>query len=195
MDQSHAPRLAGTTSECMGEGFRRNRKPARPESLRIYEAHVGMASEEPLVAGYTHFKDHVLPRIHVQGYNCVQLMAVQEHAYYASFGYHVTNPFAPSSRSGTPDELKSLIDEAHGMGIAVLLDVVHSHICKNVLDGLAGFDFGQDEASNYFCNGDAGYHSVRSVSLPAPGCSVPWQATGVIVKSVGSVGWHAIVAI
>ena len=117
---------------------------------RIYEAHVGMSSEEPVMASYTHFKDDVLPRIKQQGYNCVQLMAVQEHPYYGSFGYHVTNPFAPASRSGDPEELKAMIDEAHGMGITVLLDVVHSHICKNQLDGLAGFDFGQVLAADLY---------------------------------------------
>lgn len=124
-----------------------------------------MSAEQPVVASYTHFKDEVLPRVHKQGYNCIQLMAVQEHPYYASFGYHVTNPFAPASRSGNPEELKALIDAAHGLGISVLLDVVHSHICKNVHDGLAGFDFGQDENSNYFLSGDAGYHQVCSKRL------------------------------
>lgn len=100
----------------------------------------------------------MLPRIAALGYNAVQLMAVQEHAYYASFGYHVTNPFAVSSRSGTPEDLKALVDEAHRLGIAVLLDVVHSHISSNADDGLAGFDLGQGRGSNYFLQGDAGYH-------------------------------------
>jgi len=136
----------------------KNERPPRPQSLRIYETHVGMSSSDPKVASYTEFKDNVLPRIKALGYNAIQLMAVQEHAYYASFGYHVTNPFAVSSRSGTPEELKALIDAAHGMGIQVLLDVVHSHISSNVDDGLAGFDFGQGEDSNYFCSGAAGYH-------------------------------------
>ncbi|EFN60069.1 hypothetical protein CHLNCDRAFT_33566 [Chlorella variabilis] len=137
----------------------RNLRPRRPASLRIYEAHVGMSSEEDTVATYTYFKDNVLPRIKALGYNAIQLMAVQEHAYYGSFGYHVTNPFAVSSRSGTPEELKALIDEAHGMGISVLLDVVHSHISSNADDGLAGFDLGQPEEANYFKQGEAGYHS------------------------------------
>ncbi|KAL6782734.1 SBE1 [Auxenochlorella protothecoides x Auxenochlorella symbiontica] len=133
-------------------------RPPRPATLRIYEAHVGMSSEERAVASYTYFKDSVLPHIHASGYNAIQLMAIQEHAYYGSFGYHVTNPFAASSRSGTPEELKALIDAAHGLGIVVLLDVVHSHISSNCEDGLAGFDFGQGPDENYFLQGDRGYH-------------------------------------
>lgn len=135
-------------------------RPPRPRSLRIYEAHVGMSSEEGKVSTYREFKDTVLPRIKAGGYTAIQLMAVQEHAYYASFGYHVTNPFAVSSRSGSPEDLKALIDEAHGMGIIVLLDVVHSHISSNADDGLAGFDLGQKEEDNYFLQGEAGYHRL-----------------------------------
>lgn len=127
-------------------------------SLKIYEAHVGMSSEEPKVASYTYFKDNVLPRVKKLGYTAIQLMAIQEHAYYGSFGYHVTNPFAVSSRSGTPEDLKALVDEAHRLGILVLLDVVHSHISKNADDGWAGFDFGQGSGANYFLQGDHGYH-------------------------------------
>ncbi|KAH7615671.1 hypothetical protein Ndes2526B_g09583 [Nannochloris sp. 'desiccata'] len=133
-------------------------RPQKPGSLRIYEAHVGMSSENEGVASYIYFKDNVLPRIHKLGYNAIQLMAIQEHAYYGSFGYHVTNPFAVSSRSGTPEELKALVDEAHRLGLVVLLDVVHSHISSNADDGLAGFDFGQGRGANYFLQGDAGYH-------------------------------------
>lgn len=138
-------------------------KHARPEfkeneSLKIYEAHVGMSSEKEDVASYRYFADHVIPRIKEGGYNAVQLMAIQEHAYYASFGYHVTNPFAVSSRSGTPEDLKYLVDTAHKHGIHVLLDIVHSHISSNADDGLAGYDFGQGLGQNYFLQGDAGYH-------------------------------------
>lgn len=133
-------------------------RPRRPPSLRIYEAHVGMSSEEPKVASYTEFQEVVLPRVKAAGYTAIQLMAVQEHAYYASFGYHVTNPFAVASRSGTPEELKALIDAAHGLGLVVLLDVVHSHISSNADDGLAGFDVGQSATDGYFNTGEAGYH-------------------------------------
>lgn len=94
-------------------------RPDAPEELRIYEAHVGMSSREPKINSYIAFADEVLPRIKNLGYNAVQLMAIQEHAYYASFGYHVTNFFGVSSRCGTPDELKYLVDKAHSMGISV----------------------------------------------------------------------------
>ncbi|TQE04341.1 hypothetical protein C1H46_010126 [Malus baccata] len=111
--------------------------------------------EEPKINTYAEFRDDVLPRIKKLGYNAVQLMAIQEHSYYASFGYHVTNFFAPSSRCGTPDDLKSLIDKAHELGLLVLMDIVHSHASNNTLDGLNMFD-GTD--SHYFHSGSRGYH-------------------------------------
>jgi len=130
-------------------------RPQRPRALRIYECHVGMSNEEPVVNSYTDFKENVLPRIRDNGYNAIQIMAIQEHAYYGSFGYHVTNFFAPSSRCGTPDELKAMIDEAHRMGLVVLMDIVHSHASKNVMDGINMFD-GTD--GMYFHSGPQGYH-------------------------------------
>lgn len=105
---------------------------------------------------YREFADNVLERIKEVGYNCVQLMAVQEHSYYASFGYHVTNFFAPSSRSGTPDDLKYLVDKAHSMNIAVIMDCIHSHASSNVLDGISQFD-GTDH--QYSHAGAKGRHS------------------------------------
>jgi len=127
------------------------------ERLRIYEAHIGMSSEQPIISTYTNFKNEVLPYIAKTGYNCIQLMGIMEHSYYASFGYQVTNLFAVSSRYGTPDELKELIDEAHRLNIIVLLDVVHSHVSKNVDDGINQFD-----GTNYcyFHEGDRGYHPL-----------------------------------
>lgn len=129
----------------------------KPRSLRIYESHVGIASPEGKVASYKNFTDNVLPRIKYLGYNCIQLMAIMEHAYYASFGYQVTSFFAASSRYGTPEELKELIDTAHSMGILVLLDVVHSHASKNTEDGLNQFD-GTD--SCFFHSGSRGNHDL-----------------------------------
>ncbi|KAI8068333.1 1,4-alpha-glucan-branching enzyme GBE1 [Gongronella butleri] len=132
-------------------------RPSRPASLRIYEAHVGISTPDPRVGTYREFTANVLPRIAKLGYNAIQLMAVMEHAYYASFGYQVTSFFAPSSRYGTPEDLKELVDTAHSMGLVVLLDVVHSHACKNVDDGLNMFD-GSDHC--YFHEGDKGRHSL-----------------------------------
>lgn len=127
------------------------------EGLKIYEAHVGISSPEPKIASYKEFTQNTLPVIHKLGYNTIQLMAIMEHAYYASFGYQVTNFFSISSRYGTPEELKELIDEAHRLGIRVLLDVVHSHSSKNVEDGLNNFN-GTDHY--LFHGGPKGSHDL-----------------------------------
>ena len=121
----------------------------------IYEAHVGMSSENPEVASYAYFTRHVLPRIKKAGYNTVQLMAVAEHPYYGSFGYHVSNYYAPSSRFGTPDELKTLVNTAHSMGLRVIMDIVHSHSVKNEAEGLSRQDGSYDQ---YFHAGERGHH-------------------------------------
>ena len=123
--------------------------------LFIYECHIGMAQEEGKLGSYREFAENVLPRIHKLGYNTLQIMAVMEHPYYASFGYQVTNFFAASSRFGTPEDLKALINKAHKLGIAVLLDVVHSHACKNTREGINRFD-GTDY--QFFHEGDRGEH-------------------------------------
>lgn len=116
----------------------KNFKPAT-DPLLIYECHIGMAQQEEKVGTYNEFREKILPRIAKAGYNCIQVMAIQEHPYYGSFGYHVSNFFAASSRFGTPDELKELIDAAHALGIAVIMDIVHSHSVKNEVEGLANF--------------------------------------------------------
>lgn len=131
--------------------------PAKPRHPLIYEAHVGMSSEEAKISSYWEFKETVLPRIRNLGYNTLQLMAIQEHPYYGSFGYQVANFFAPSSRFGTPEELKELIDTAHHYGIAVILDIVHSHAVSNAKEGLGLFD-GRDDL--YFHTGERGRHPV-----------------------------------
>ncbi len=125
------------------------------DGLRIYEAHVGMAQEAEKVGTFTEFTQNILPRIADLGYNAVQLMAVMEHPYYASFGYHVSNFFAVSSRFGTPEELKALIDTAHGMGVLVIMDLVHSHAVKNLNEGLSQFD---GTGHQYFHAGVKGEH-------------------------------------
>lgn len=135
----------------------KHERPKKPASVRVYEAHVGISSPECKVATYKEFTKNMLPRIKSLGYNTIQLMAIMEHAYYASFGYQINNFFAASSRYGPPEDLKELVDTAHSMGIVVLLDVVHSHASKNVLDGLNNFD-GTDHL--YFHEGGRGQHDL-----------------------------------
>ncbi|MDR0510359.1 MAG: alpha amylase C-terminal domain-containing protein [Rikenellaceae bacterium] len=108
--------------------------------LLIYECHIGMAQEKEGVGSCAEFTERVLPRIRELGYTAVQLMAVAEHPYYGSFGYHVSNFFAPSSRFGTPDDYRTLVRTAHEMGLAVIMDVVHSHYVKNFNEGLNELD-------------------------------------------------------
>ena len=112
--------------------------------LLIYECHIGMAQNREGVGTYSEFREKVLPRIAADGYNAIQIMAIQEHPYYGSFGYHVSSFFAASSRFGAPEELKALIDAAHAEGIAVIMDIVHSHAVKNEVEGLGRLDGSYD---------------------------------------------------
>ena len=112
----------------------------RTDPLLIYECHIGMSQEKEGIGTYVEFRDNILPRIAADGYNAIQIMAIQEHPYYGSFGYHVSNFYAASSRFGNPEELKSLIDKAHEYGIAVIMDIVHSHAVKNEVEGLGCLD-------------------------------------------------------
>ena len=127
------------------------------EKLFIYECHIGMAQLEGKVSSYEEFRIHTLPRVKALGYNTLQIMAVMEHPYYASFGYQVCNFFAASSKFGRTNDLKRLINEAHSMGIAVLLDVVHSHCAPNTREGLNQFD---GTTYQYFHDGGKGDHSA-----------------------------------
>jgi 1,4-alpha-glucan branching enzyme len=141
-----------TLYQWRGRDFRRKDEPPL-----IYEAHIGMAQEKEAVGTFNEFRVNVLPRIIKSGYNTIQLMAIQEHPYYGSFGYQVSNFFAASSRFGTPDDLKALIDEAHAAGLAVLMDLVHSHSVTNETEGLSRFD---GTLHQYFHDGERGLHTL-----------------------------------
>ena len=127
------------------------------EAPLIYESHIGMAQEEAKVGSYLEYKEIILPRIVEMGYNTVQFMGIMEHPYYGSFGYHVSSFFAASSRFGTPEELKELIDACHEAGLSVIMDLVHSHAVKNEVEGLSCFD---GTRYQYFHDGDRGNHSA-----------------------------------
>ena len=132
-----------------------NDRPAKSSNPLIYECHIGMSSEEEKVASFEDFRRDVLPHIADLGYNTIQIMALQEHPYYGSFGYQVSNFYALSSRFGTPEEFKALVDDAHGRGIAVIMDIVHSHSVDNEAEGLSMFDGREDI---YFYKGPQGRH-------------------------------------
>ena len=134
----------------------------KPDAPLIYEAHVGMSQDREGIGTYREFAENVLPRIRDLGYNTVQLMAIQEHPYYGSFGYQVTNFFAASHWYGVPEDLKYLVNTAHSMGIRVLLDVVHSHACPNVGEGLQLQDGTEDQ---YFLAGGEGWHPAWGTKL------------------------------
>lgn len=155
--QDHSTKIFSAQVWETGKYCWRFENPPRSAYPLIYEAHVGMAGEGEGVFTYAGFRDHVLQRVADAGYDTVELMAVAEHPYYGSFGYHVSSFFAPSSRFGTPEELKSLIDRAHGLGLRVIFDIVHSHAVKNEAEGLSRQD-GSD--CLYFRSGPKGYHSL-----------------------------------
>ena len=138
--------------EWKKQTFRPKRGP-----LFIYECHIGMSQDAEKVGTYNEFRLNVLPRIIADGYNCIQIMAIAEHPYYGSFGYHVSSFFAPSSRFGTPDELKQLIDEAHAAGIRVIMDLVHSHAVKNEVEGLGNY---AGDPNQFFYPGSRHEHSA-----------------------------------
>ena len=132
-----------------------NGRPGKVANPLIYECHIGMSSEEEKVSTFDEFRLNVLPHIASLGYNTIQIMALQEHPYYGSFGYQVSNFYALSSRFGTPEEFKALVDAAHGLGIAVIMDIVHSHSVDNEAEGLSLFDGREDI---YFYKGPQGHH-------------------------------------
>lgn len=138
--------------EWKKQTFRPKRGP-----LFIYECHIGMSQDAEKVGTYNEFRLNVLPRIIADGYNCIQIMAIAEHPYYGSFGYHVSSFFAPSSRFGTPDELKQLIDEAHAADIMVIMDLVHSHAVKNEVEGLGNY---AGDPNQFFYPGSRHEHSA-----------------------------------
>ena len=133
----------------------RHRKHISHKNPLIYEVHIGMSSEDEKVSTFEEFRLNVLPRIIKLGYNTIQIMALQEHPYYGSFGYQVSNFYALSSRFGTPDEFKKLVDEAHGHNISVIMDLVHSHAVKNEVEGLSRLD---GSLTTYFHDGPKGEH-------------------------------------
>ncbi|KAJ4835690.1 1,4-alpha-glucan-branching enzyme 3, chloroplastic/amyloplastic [Turnera subulata] len=133
----------------------KNSSPEVPKSLRIYECHVGISSSEAKIASFGDFTVKVLPHVKKAGYNAIQLVGIIEHKDYFTVGYRVTNFFAVSSRYGTPDDFKRLVDVAHGLGMLVFLEIVHSYSAADEMVGLSLFDGSND---CYFHTGRRGHH-------------------------------------
>ncbi len=161
--QDEKAQWCAEVSDVLFDNFKWTDSDFKPQKTPyIYECHIGMATEEYRVGSYSEFTKNILPRIKKMGYNTIQIMAIMEHPYYGSFGYQVSNFFAASSRYGAARELKELVNEAHKMGIAVLLDVVHSHAVKNTNEGLGAFDSTEYQ---FFHEGGRGYHSAWDTRL------------------------------
>ncbi|KAK6154438.1 hypothetical protein DH2020_008686 [Rehmannia glutinosa] len=133
----------------------KHKHPPKPKSLRIYECHVGISGKDPKVASFNEFTDNVLTHVKEAGYNAIQLIGIPEHKDYFTVGYRVTNFYAVSSRYGTPEDFKRLVDEAHdllgGLGLLVFLDIVHSYAAADEMVGLSFFDGAND---CYFHSGE-----------------------------------------
>ncbi|GMH11125.1 hypothetical protein Nepgr_012966 [Nepenthes gracilis] len=123
-------------------------QPKRSKSFRIYESPIEVSDTEPVV-------NNMLPR--TKRFNVVQVIAIQEHSYFASLGCHETNYFALRSYSSIPAELNSLIDSAHELGLFALGNIVHNHVLTTILDGLNRF-YETDDCCFHF--GTWGYQGM-----------------------------------
>jgi 1,4-alpha-glucan branching enzyme len=135
----------------------KNPNPESPKEALIYESHVGMAQEHEGIGTFKEYKDKILPMIADAGYNTVQLMAILGHPYYGSFGYHVANFYSVCALFGSPEDFKELVDTAHGLGLRIIIDMVHSHAVKNEIEGVAKFD---GTNYQYFHEGERGQHRL-----------------------------------
>ena len=123
-------------AEWMGSQGSHN-APAAPWS--IYEMHVGSWVRDGHPPNYRELAHRLAEYVKQMGFTHVELMPVMEHPFYGSWGYQTTGYFAPSSRQGTPQDFKFLVDHLHQNGIGVVLDWVPSHFPADE-HGLAYFD-------------------------------------------------------
>jgi 1,4-alpha-glucan branching enzyme len=121
----------------------RPKKEWHRSAVSIYEVHLGswkrVAEEENRFISYLEFAHTLLPYVIEMGFTHIELLPIAEHPFEGSWGYQVTNYYAPTSRFGNPDELRHFIDACHRNGIGVIMDWVPAHFPKDA-HGLAEFD-------------------------------------------------------
>ncbi|MBK9930172.1 MAG: 1,4-alpha-glucan branching protein GlgB [Saprospiraceae bacterium] len=120
----------------------RKEKQKLSQPMSVYEVHLGSWRRpwhEDRPFSYQEHIDQLVPYVKEMGFTHVELMPVMEHPYTPSWGYQITGFYAPTSRFGTPQDFKRLIDAFHAEGIGVILDWVPSHFPEDA-HGLGKFD-------------------------------------------------------